>query len=194
MSSFADVLGLPFGKVCTRCGEWKVLEDFYVRKDGVEGRASHCKVCKRAYARSRTADKAAYDKRYRKENLKQIMEGRRRRYQANRQESIATSAQWRKDNPDMFRRNARHYAKQYQARKKGASGSFTAREWNALCDRYGNICLCCAQAKPLTIDHVVPLSKGGCNNISNIQPLCHSCNSSKNDKIIDFRPTLSAVK
>lgn len=38
-----------------------------------------------------------------------------------------------------------------------------------------------AEAK-LTVDHIVPLAKGGTNDISNFQTLCSSCNSSKSDR------------
>jgi hypothetical protein len=55
---------------------------------------------------------------------------------------------------------------------------------------YNHTCLCCGRQEPeiaLTIDHVVPLSKGGAHDISNIQPLCGSCNTSKYNKTIDYR-------
>lgn len=37
-----------------------------------------------------------------------------------------------------------------------------------------------------TMDHIVPLAEGGANDISNLQLLCKSCNSKKNDKKITY--------
>jgi len=44
-------------------------------------------------------------------------------------------------------------------------------------------CQMCGTTHKITIDHIIPLSKGGTNHIDNLQPLCHSCNASKGDKI-----------
>jgi 5-methylcytosine-specific restriction endonuclease McrA len=56
-----------------------------------------------------------------------------------------------------------------------------------MCAMYNGKCLRCSQAKPLTVDHVMPLSMGGTNDIANIQPLCHACNASKGTRTIDYR-------
>ena len=75
----------------------------------------------------------------------------------------------------------------YQARKKGNGGTYSDLEWNALCASYGNVCLRCGMSVPLTVDHVIPVSMGGENDISNLQPLCLSCNSIKHTKTADYR-------
>lgn len=55
----------------------------------------------------------------------------------------------------------------------------TVDEWLEKCALLGNICIYCGEAKPLTIDHKVPLCRGGRNDITNIVPACQSCNSKK---------------
>ena len=76
-----------------------------------------------------------------------------------------------------------------RARKMNASGLHTLNEWEILKAQYNWTCPCCYKKEPkikLTEDHIIPLSKGGSNNIENIQPLCGSCNRKKYTKIIKY--------
>ncbi|MCR4305479.1 MAG: HNH endonuclease [Candidatus Daviesbacteria bacterium] len=76
-----------------------------------------------------------------------------------------------------------------RAIKNNAEGSHTFGEWETLKAQYNWTCPCCHKSEPeikLTQDHIVPLSKGGSNNIENIQPLCNSCNSKKWTQIIKY--------
>ena len=70
----------------------------------------------------------------------------------------------------------------------------TTNEWNELKDYYNNVCLCCGTKDRLTRDHVIPISLGGTDHIDNIQPLCHSCNSSKHTKSTDYRPRFEKMR
>ena len=54
-------------------------------------------------------------------------------------------------------------------------------------NKYGEICLRCGTTEKISIDHVIPIYKGGLNEMDNLQPLCKSCNSWKGIKVIDFR-------
>jgi 5-methylcytosine-specific restriction endonuclease McrA len=152
------------------------------------------------------------DREYRNKNREEISQRRREHYQVNREKNMETSRQyreeypethrvwsqknrariksianlWRKNNPD----RVSGYNRTTKARRMSVEGKITAREWNDLKARYNYTCLRCRQQEPeikLTLDHVLPLVKGGKNVIENAQPLCLSCNCSKKDKHIDYR-------
>jgi len=63
------------------------------------------------------------------------------------------------------------------ARKRG---THTNQEWEELKEEFCYRCVQCGiKTERLEKDHIVPLSLGGGDTISNIQPLCSKCNMSK---------------
>lgn len=74
-----------------------------------------------------------------------------------------------------------------KVRKRGNGGSHTQKQWEEVKWVHHYRCIRCKKSEPfikLTKDHIIPIVKGGSDNIENIQPLCVSCNSSKQTKII----------
>lgn len=47
----------------------------------------------------------------------------------------------------------------------------------------GGVCSACGGTDRLAIDHIIPRSRGGNNDRSNLQVLCSPCNSSKRNKL-----------
>jgi 5-methylcytosine-specific restriction endonuclease McrA len=108
----------------------------------------------------------------------------RRRYKAKyRKQHAAQIEAYRKANKE----RQIVYKANRKTRLTNAGGKFTIKQWRELCETYNNRCLCCGKKRPLTVDHVIPVSKGGTSDISNIQPLCGPCNSTKHDTTVDFR-------
>ena len=53
----------------------------------------------------------------------------------------------------------------------------------ALIERDGYQCATCGTSDNITIDHITPLSRGGSDDLDNLQLLCQSCNSKKSDTL-----------
>lgn len=72
--------------------------------------------------------------------------------------------------------------RQFRLDRARKLGTHTATDWQQLLIRVGCCAICGAADKQLFKDHVVPLARGGCDCIQNIQPLCFSCNSRKGSR------------
>ncbi len=73
---------------------------------------------------------------------------------------------------------------------KDDGGVVTDQQWEDLKAKHDYMCLRCLRQEPeivLSMDHVIPISKGGRNVIENIQPLCLACNDKKGTGVVDYR-------
>jgi 5-methylcytosine-specific restriction endonuclease McrA len=63
---------------------------------------------------------------------------------------------------------------------------FTGKQWSEIQILQNHKCAICGVIKPLTRDHIIPVTKGGQHTKGNIQGLCRSCNSRKHNHIDKF--------
>lgn len=59
----------------------------------------------------------------------------------------------------------------------------TAQTYNKVMVKYGFQCQFCGSKNELTIDHILPRSEGGSDDIKNLRCLCKTCNNQKGNKL-----------
>jgi 5-methylcytosine-specific restriction endonuclease McrA len=102
---------------------------------------------------------------------------RQRRYNAT-PERKENYRKYRQQNRDRCRVNDQNK----RARRKHAmSGSpgVTPLQWAQIKTKHRNCCAYCGKKRPLTMDHITPLARGGKHEPDNIAPACRPCNSRK---------------
>lgn len=70
--------------------------------------------------------------------------------------------------------------------KRISPAHHTYEQWVSVLKQHRNRCASCGTSERLTEDHIMPLSKGGSDDISNIQPLCRACNTRKLNRLIGY--------
>ncbi len=195
-------------KRCTKCGDSKPLASFPKRKRSTDGRSSHCKACcllRKISWRARNPEKNkdggrriywANPEKHRAKQRRFMNTPEKREksraagkayYHSHKEESKARARKWTAKNRDKVRDRTRRA----EMKRAQVPGAHTTAQWRILCDQFGGRCVRCGVSGRMTRDHVVPVSYPGSNDdISNIQPLCHSCNASKNNlSSVDYRET-----
>jgi len=93
--------------------------------------------------------------------------------------------EWKKNNKEKV---SMHNKKRFLLIKM-ATGSHSQEDFRKLKESVKYTCPCCGKSEPeirLVRDHIIPITKGGSNEIENIQPLCNRCNCKKYTKIINI--------
>src|SRR3990167_5564871 len=168
-------------KRCTKCGERRTLSSFNRMTVSPDGLQYNCKSCNRKYNALQYAKKKTYikarNKAYRVANQKTVSAFKRRYYEAHRENYRHDLRRWRREHWDYHYIN--HQAKRRSLIRGATLSDFTLEDWIELLEQYGYQCAYCKSTSKLTMDHIVPLSKGGQHTQRNIAPACGPCNSRK---------------
>lgn len=183
---------LKRAKICTKCNEVKILEEFTIHKKGKGGRGSYCKSCyKRWYEENKESvserSKKNYDKdrsrenvyKYREDNPEKCREwfrkSGRKYYHTHKEKRLKAHELWRKKNPEMVKKNQLNW----RATQKCLPAGLNMEVYNEL---KKSACFF-TWSENAEVDHFIAVSTGhGGSYKGNLVPVIREINSSKCDK------------
>ena len=193
-------------KKCSACKQIKPVNLFNKKACAIDGYCDECRECsnirKREFNRTHPEIKAKRDRVYYQKNKEKRQEYALKWRTQNKEELKRKKREYRENNKEKVRdskrreyqKNKENYvfnAANRRSRELNAKGKYTREDVMSLLSVQKGKCLKCGQPftndrKP-SVDHIIPLSKGGHNSIENLQLLCKPCNSSKGVNIEDLR-------
>lgn len=190
---------------CTGCLEHKPLSEYLIKNPKTGQHRARCREChnaeKAAYKAKNRETVKAKDAEYREAKREELRQTQKEWRAANAERAKEIQRTSRAKHADRLKRynsayqkaNAPLYRAAWNRRRtllQTNGGAYTAQQWEDLKAAQDNRCLGCGIQEPqitLTVDHIIPVSRGGGSEIGNIQGLCQPCNSSKGAQTLDLR-------
>lgn len=189
-------------KVCTKCKNVFPLESFRPYWDKRKGRSLYyratCRGCERKEAAiwKKKNPEAAAEQRRRWRNLHPMaFREYSKAWKARNPKRAAIisrrcSKNWAKKNPEKRRLygNRSYHKRRMQIRNTPSHEIITAEEQLELLKKakaYGKCPLCKKIPKQWSLDHAIPLSRGGNHSKSNVYYCCFKCNSTKRSHTLE---------
>lgn len=174
-------------KKCPKCGEEKSVSDFGRDASRPDGRYTHCKHCRRNPSRQ---DREVLE--LAQKGLKRCTKCLRTKpfcaYEKDITKSLGVSSRCRKCRREALKntkatvvRPIRKNPRDYTKWEVFEDDNFTCY----ICEEVLSPDTPHDNPKSLSIDHVVPLSKGGLDERDNVRTACLACNRDKNDMFLD---------
>jgi len=179
-------------KTCTKCGKPypATTEYFHKNNSYADGLRRECKICINELAykyRIANIEKTRAATNTWNKNHKEIMRAVQSRWRTNhKEEHKRKNLEWKKNNPEKYKAIARAGWQNRRAKEKQAVGRHTKEEIATLYKSQNGKCWYCLIdiSKYFEVDHRIPISRGGSNDVGNLCLTCQKCNQSKGAKLV----------
>lgn len=101
-------------KICSKCNEEKILDEFYKQKGGYLGRRANCKICSNKKNNEWKNNNPNYYNEYYKKNPKKIKESSLKHYYSNKEKYNKYGKEYYKNNCEKLN----EYSKEYYEKNK----------------------------------------------------------------------------
>lgn len=185
-------------KICTKCKVDTPLEDMGKARRSKDGHNIYCKSCIRQKSQKQRDENPELNRvwqaSYRDSHRSQERARKLKRYYSQRERLLGLNRLRRQRDYEHVRAIEKaSYERNKERRRPVKNAKQSIR--NRLIEQpefvilekelrqiYLSTCVNCGTRDKMSIDHIIPLSRGGRHSIGNLQPMCTPCNSSKNDR------------
>jgi 5-methylcytosine-specific restriction endonuclease McrA len=186
----ADMNNLTASKTCSKCQADEPLADFNKQAKSKDGYHYYCRECQRGYARSNKERYAEYSRRWHAANADHKADLQRQWVAQNSLTKAEWQVAWKRANSERVR--------EYHSRRRAliAGSSAEVVDLAAVWERSADECYICGvvvaadlqHPDPMSksIDHVIPLSRGGAHVDENLAYVHLICNQRKNAKLLSL--------
>jgi 5-methylcytosine-specific restriction endonuclease McrA len=147
-------------------------------------RANPEKIAESSRRHRNSSTRKAWLAAWREDNREKLNAQQRARRAADPERERQLKREWREANPERYALSNRSHAHARRARARNAEGAWSRDEFLSYSEEIDQWTCAVCWGAPEHVDHVVPIARGGLNEVGNLQWLCAPCNLSKGARLM----------
>jgi 5-methylcytosine-specific restriction endonuclease McrA len=177
---------------CSNCLMILPLEKFHRSTKSISGRVEQCRKCRKIIAAEYQLKTAAHQRALdlekekmdlKKKNMKKCGKCGVAKKNTSFSETRWGLSSYCKNCAKIYRANHRHTEREMRSKTQTLRNKIIRKQLleHFAANIYSKYCLACKSRENLTMEHLIPITRGGNHSEGNLATLCVSCNTSKNN-------------